>query len=147
MEYIFAVVVGFILGKWDKINFKKVYDFLATPTDNKLELDWTLREIFSVFSINISERWYEARTHLNQSVFTSLLCALGLINIIQISYGSNEDGVYPFVTFKTHGFRSYDNLKEYAISMIDKKRKNIEEATYYERTFIAGYNVIHSSWG
>jgi hypothetical protein len=90
----------------------------------------------------MSERWYEARAHLNQGIFISLLSAFHLIHIVRIEYETSRDCYVSYVIFKTHGFQSLGDLKAKMPNWIQEKKDQAKDAKYYHQTFVCGHNVV-----
>ena len=151
MQYVYSLllalislVLGFIIR--DKMEGGKIFEYFATPCsgykDKTLELNWSGRQFFYLFSKGMGERWYEARAHLYRGVFISLLSAFHLIHIVRIEYETSRDGYMSFVVFITHGFQSLATLQKKMPDWIKQKKSQAKDAQYWYQTFIAGHNVV-----
>lgn len=121
--------------------------YFGTPTGGrydkpKLELNWTGRQFFLLFSKGMSERWYESRAHLYQGVFISLLSAFHLIHIVRIEYETSKECYVSYVIFKTHGFQSIESIKKQMPKWIKEKKSEAKDAQHWYQSFVAGHNVI-----
>lgn len=152
MNYIFSIgfaviafVISFSLGfiAANKMHGTKMYDYFASPCGNNLELDWGGRQFFRLFSKGMSERWYEARAHLNRGVFISLLATFHLIHIVRIEFETSKENLHSYDTMFVHGFQSLKTLKEKLPKLIEQARTKAKDAQYYYQTFISGHNIIH----
>jgi hypothetical protein len=136
-----CLILGFLIR--NKIEGGKVFDYFATPgRDHHLELNWAGRQFFLLFSKGMSERWYEARAHLYQGVFISLLSTFHLIHIVRIEYETSRDCYISYVIFKTHGFQSLATLEKKMPEWIKTKKAEAKDAQHWYQTFVCGHNVI-----
>lgn len=126
--------------------------YYRTPSDGKLELNWTTQQVLALFSKPASKRWYEARCHCYLGVFVSLLCTFGLVHLVRVdfmhdsgSYGRNRTLIIPaFLLSKKNVLNG-----KYLGLLIQRARRSLGLATeegerfYYYQTFVAGKNVVH----
>lgn len=149
MMAILAFIGGAILGiiVRNKMDGTSFMEYFGTPCGgrgdkSRLELNWTGRQFFYLFSRGMGERWYEARAHLNRDVFISVLSAFHLIHIVRIEYETSRDGYISWVSFVTHGFQSLATLKTKLPNWIKEKKAEAKDAQHWYQTFVAGHNVI-----
>lgn len=143
MEIVLAVLIGCIAGLlMDRGYLKQCHQYLAAPSTGQLHLAWTTRQLLRLVSVSASKRWYEAREHLKQSVFKSILCTLGLIYIVRLEFETNDDSRILFKTKIFHGFRRFEDLKVKIAETIPEVREELPGAQYWYQTFVAGRNVI-----
>lgn len=148
MQYVYSVllmiislVLGFVIR--DKMEGGKIFEYFATPGREKhVELDWGLKQFFELFSEKMGQRWYEARAHLYQGVFISLLSAFHLIHIVRIEYQTTREDYTSYVIVKTHGFQSLKTLKKKLPKWTKEKKSQAKDADYWYQTFVSGHNVI-----
>lgn len=67
------------------------HKYFSSPSDNTYESAWFFRQFFRLFSLGMSERWYEARSYLRQSLFRSFLCAFGVLVIARYDFESKTE--------------------------------------------------------
>ena len=132
-------LLGYSVGKTG--NF---LDYFRSPSDNTLELDWGLRQLFLVFSKQASENWYEARAHMRLSVPISLMATFGLLYAVRVEY-MIDDCRGRSVIYYFHGFRSFQELEQLLISR-NGWEEPVEPGFMYHQTFVAGHNVIHDAY-
>lgn len=119
------------------------FEGLKSPSTNRLELDWSVREFLGLFSKRMSQRWYEARAHLKRSVFVSLFCTLGFIDIVCYDFDMGTDGRHVINVKVYFGYRSCASLIKKTKEDIPLVQAKTEGAKYFEQVFIAGYNVAY----
>ena len=156
MELLVFLLVGYLLGSFTPTELKtiiadkgkKIHHHLASPVNDKLELNWTGRQLFLLLSKGCSERWYEARAHLHQGFFKSLICAFGFIYLVRIDLidDNQEKGESRVFTF--HGFQSLEDVMKKTATIVKVYTLEVnatldkdEKVSYYQ-TFIAGHNVV-----
>lgn len=155
MTIIIAVIVGFILGSIPKdgLNdiivrtYTKLHEYLRSPSTDKLDLDWSTRQIIRVFNTNASERWYESRVHLKNGVLKSLACTLHLIYVVRISFIDEDMCSGKSKVFTVHGFQSLKSVmvyieKQCAVFYEEINKDENKKLEYYQ-SFVAGHNVVH----
>lgn len=127
---------------------KKFLDRFRAPTDGTFQLNWGLREFFKIFSKDMSERWYECRTHCNQGILVSLLSAFHLVWVVRGEFFiEGEDDRIGYVYSYIHGFQSVNTVfKKYKKYLdndpeFDKIYKERNFNGVYQ-VFIAGHNVV-----
>ena len=137
-------VTGFVTGVIirDAMKGGSFMDYFGTPSKGKLELNWSLRQFFMLFSNKAGKRWYESRQHLHRGVFVSLVCTFGLINLVRLEFGTSEDGRVSYVVFITHGFQSKQDMIKKLPVWINKYKHKAKDAQYFYYLFIAGHNVV-----
>lgn len=156
MELIVFFLVGYVLGSTTPSELKafvmnvlkKVHKYLASPTDDKLELNWTGRQLFLLFNKGCSERWYEARAHLHQGFWLSIACALRLVYLVRVDLIDDEQSKGRCRIFTFHGFQSVEKVVEKTVKLrnifkyeINKELSVSDKMDYYQ-TFVAGFNVV-----
>lgn len=144
----FLGVLSLLLASSIPANFyKRAKCYFGSPLDGSFELDWTLRQFYRLFSVNASERWYEARSFCWRGVFVSTLCAVGLIHVVRITYIeeiSNDLRCRSIISIY-HTFRSESSFRSLIKKEIDSF--NCEETTpmfFFDELLIAGRNVIYN---
>lgn len=144
MIAIFTFVMGLIIGTMvaHKLEGTKFLEYLGSPINGRIELNWSLRQVLALFSKGMSERWYEAREHLHRGVFISLLSTLHLIHIVRFDYATTREDYYGTVTFIVHGFQSVQTLKTQMPQWIKDKKTEVKDADYWYQSFVAGHNVV-----
>lgn len=137
-------IAGFVIGVIvrDAMNGSSFMKYFGTPSQERLELNWSLRQFFMLFSNKAGKRWYESRQHLYRGVFVSLLCTFGLINLVRLEFGTSEDGRVSYVVFITHGFQSKQDMIKKLPVWINKYKHKAKDAQYFYQLFIAGHNVV-----
>lgn len=127
---------------------KKPLSYFRTPSDDGFELDWVMRQFFRLFSTAASERWYEARCLIYQSVGKSLLCAFGFINIVQYDFYTDDDGRIKWYTEIIIGFKNTDNFRKEILSAQNmlRVREKYNKVNDPHQIFIAGQNVVSNGW-
>lgn len=88
------LIIGLLIGYILTDKKKAILNYLGTPTNGKLQLDWTTRQVFRIVSRKASERFYEASRYLGINWFIAVACGLGFINIYQFSYSTRIEDVY-----------------------------------------------------
>lgn len=141
---IFWVVVGMALGAIirHRMEGSGVLQYFGEPCNQRLELNWAGRQFFLLFSKGMSKRWYEARAHLYQNVFVSLLSTFHLIHIVRIDYETSRESSYSYTITITHGFQSIRTLMTKMPQLIKAKKAEAKDATYWYQTFVCGHNVV-----
>lgn len=140
-------VTGFIIGVIvrDVMNGSSFMNYFGTPSQEKLELNWSLRQFFMLFSNKAGQRWYESRQHLYRGVFVSLLCAFGLINLVRLDFETSECDCISYVVFVTHRFQSKKDMVKKLPVWIKEYKHKAKDAKYFHQMFIAGHNVVCDS--
>ena len=139
---LFVFVTGFVTGVIirDAMKGGSFMNYFGTPSEEKLELNWSLRQFFMLFSNKAGKRWYESRQHLYRGVFVSLLCTLGLINLVRLEFETSEHDRISYVVFITHGFQSKQDMIKKLPIWINKHKHKAKDARYFHQMFIAGHN-------
>lgn len=123
-------------------------DYLVSPVDKKMNLDWTTMQLLYLVNRRASRCWYESRKHLYQGVWRSLLCTLGLVYLIRIDLIDDDENMGTSRVFTLHGFRSVENAVKRSRALLARFNEEVnadkpEEARmHYYQTFVAGYNVV-----
>ena len=120
-----------------------VPNYFTHPVDKDYRLDWILKQTFLLLNEEMSDRWFESRCHLSQSFLVSFLCALKLLNVVYITYETNEQNVFTSETFVLYGIKTKQMviIEAWGLkSKISYKNKDLNPS--YFQTFIAGYNVV-----
>lgn len=145
---LFGIVLGYFLFDKEQKALKEFKKFLSSPVNERLEVNWTTRQLLSLVSKRASERWYEARAHLHQNIFLSMLCALHLIQLVRVDFIDDDQQRVRCKTFTLHGFQSIDTIMKQserlikvASEEINKELSEDNKMSYYQ-TFVAGYNVV-----
>lgn len=151
MEIIIAVLVGYILGAISPTDmkafvvsvYKDAHNYLASPSTDRLELDWSVYQALKLIAPKASERWYEARAHIGQGLLKSLLTTVGVIYLVQISLQHNSFDHGVTKVYILSGFQSFERLMDKVPVLIESYMNTVDRDLYhYERTFIAGHNVV-----
>lgn len=156
MESLVFLLVGYVLGSFTPTELKtiisdkgkKIHKYLASPVSNKLELDWSVRQLFMLFSKKRGDLWYEARVHLNKSVIKSLLCVFKIIYLVRIDLIDDNQERGKSRTFVLHGFQSLESVMKKSGQLINKFMEEVnsdlkeEDRMFYYQTFVAGHNVV-----
>lgn len=146
MELILILIIGIVVGTMiDKKYPEAVKKHFASPSDGTIELNWGGRQFFLLFSKEASERWYEARAHMNGGFFLSLACAFGLIYYVRFEYNiENHDDRIVYNKVVYHGFRDYKELLALAKKDIPVQKELLKNkgAGYFYQMFVAGHNVV-----
>lgn len=61
---------------------KSVTGYFGSPVDGSFELAWFMRQFFRLFSVRISERWYEAKGHRRVNTILALFVLMPFVNTI-----------------------------------------------------------------
>lgn len=131
--------------------------YFGSPVDGKFELAWFLRQFLRLFSVRISQRWYEAKGHRRVNTLLALCCAFGLCEVVQYSFGDMENDDRFFTSTKVYWFRFMFSDKIHIVGKlikqdnIDKiknqiKKKNGYNPAWLDSIFICGYNVAYDSF-
>ena len=145
---IFGLTLGYFMFDKDRVALQRFKEYIASPSTGKPELNWSTQQVFKLFNRNLSERWYEARVHLHQGVFKSLICAFGFIYLVRIDLidDNQEKGESRVLSF--HGFQSLEDVLKKAepmiVPFIEETNTELEGQAkmHYYSTFVAGYNVV-----
>ena len=137
-------VTGFVIGVIVRDTMKggSFMNYFGTPSQEKLELNWSLRQFFMLFSNKAGKRWYDSRQHLRRGVFVSLLCTFGLINLVRLEFETSEHDRVSYVVFITHGFQSKKDMVKKLPVWIKEYKHKAKDGKYFYQMFIAGYNVV-----
>lgn len=145
---IFGLTLGYFMFDKDRVALQRFKEYIASPSTGKPELDWVTRQIFKLFNRNLSERWYEARVHLHQGVFKSLICAFGFIYLVRIDLIDDNQEKGECRVFAFHGFQSLEDVlkktEPMIVPFIEETNAGLEGQAkmHYYSTFVAGYNVV-----
>jgi len=139
---IIGMLLGFVIGAvFNRTYAQVVYDYLKSPSTDKLEINWSVYRLLELVSKPIGRRWYEARVHLKQNILISILCTMKIIDVVRLEYATDDDCRYIYKVVIFHGFRSYTALKAKIHELIPSVQKELDNAHYHYQTFIAGHNV------
>lgn len=136
---------GFLLAHLKDL--QSIRERFGSPVDGGFDINWTGKQLINLISYNASERWYEARTYLDQGIFISLLSAIGLIYTVRFEYQYAPPLCEEHFsrTRYYHGFRKQEALfdKVLADSKVIQKKEGV--ASFYNGAYVTGYNFIHNS--
>ena len=145
-EVVTLIVIGFFLGKLESGTFAKIKQYFNSPATERVEFQWGMRQFFRLFSVSASERFYEAIAHCYQSGLISLLCGLGLIDIVRYEYYTDNGDRIMYRIKRYHGFRSYKSLLAMAKNSIEAVSKEVTNSDGFHQMFICGHNVVFDYW-
>lgn len=148
VHILFGIILGYFLFDKEQKALKEFKKFLSSPMDERLEINWTTRQLLSLVSKPASERWYEARAHLHQNIFLSILCALHLIQLVRVDFIDDDQQRGRCKVFILHGFQSIYTIMKQSERLIKVTQEEVNKETSednkmsYYQTFVAGHNVV-----
>lgn len=114
------VIIGYIFGMLFfplvhlvlNANFLKRPRF-KRPLNEKHKWDFRITNFLKKFPTRAWARWYCARVTFQEDVLTSVLCTLGLLDIVCFYFDPMDSGL-PDLEIKKyyHAFRSFDSLEK-----------------------------------
>lgn len=69
---------------------------IVSPVNQRFEFNWSVYQTISIVSEKMGKRWYEARCHIESSLFVAILTTIGIITIFRTESGSWEKGIYTY---------------------------------------------------
>lgn len=147
----FVIVFATGLAKMTLVNIPsisaKAKKYFGTPDKQKFELNWFFRQFFLIFNKNMSERWYETRAHVYQSVLVSMLSTFGIATVVRYEFFSKTDHNRVYTKTKiwyfTLSFKTQRERMKFIESYAEELRPSLNaDADSLYQIFIAGENVV-----
>lgn len=115
----------------------------GSPDNGDFELDWTVKQVLTMFSESASQRWYEARAHMGSGIVISVLCAMRLMYVVRFDFELASDSCRGFTRKKRyHGLRSYNQLQKAILRDIPTVQETVDEDSFFSGALISGHNFV-----